>query len=235
MRHRERGVLEKNIVNIIRQYDRTQIGCSCYPIERTTSFKYLGVTIDENLAYKNHIADLSSRARKLIFIMKKLRDCTPVDVTRQVYVALCQSILQYCVGVWGSAGKTCFITVERAQRALIKVIVKKPFRYSTDNVYNAFKVLRVRQLYVLNATAKAHKSFLNRPDSTEIATRRVFRLPVPRATSLLTRRSPAFAHSYTYNKISKLCDLKDCSVFTCKKKVKELLLKMSYDDTEDLI
>lgn len=197
--------------------------------------KYLGIIIDENLSYKDHINDLSSRVRKLIFIMKKLRDCTPPDTLRLVYLGLCQSIMQYCISVWGSAGKTTFMSLERAQRALIKVMLRKPFRFPTNTLYDDFKVLRMRQLFVLNATIKAHRSFLNRPDYTSLLTRRVFRLPVPRATSLLSRRSPNFAHTNTYNKVCKQIEIKVCNVLDCKKKVKEWLQTLSYELTENLI
>lgn len=209
--------------------------CTCSSIDRTTSIKYLGITIDENLSFKEHIVQLSGRVRKLIFVMKKLRDCTPPDIMRQVYLALCQSIIQYCVSVWGSAGKTSLITLERAQRALIKVALRKPFRYPTNTLYKEFKVLQVRQLYILNATVKAHKALLNLSDYDNIISRRAFRLPLPRASSLLTRRSPAFAHPKTYNKVCKLCEIKDCTAALCKKTVKDWLLQLSYEETEDLL
>lgn len=209
--------------------------CTCTQMSRVMKTKYLGIIIDENLSYKDHINDLSSRVRKLIFIMKKLRDCTPPDTLRLVYLGLCQSIMQYCISVWGSAGKTTFMSLERAQRALIKVMLRKPFRFPTNTLYDDFKVLRMRQLFVLNATIKAHRSFLNRPDYTSLLTRRVFRLPVPRATSLLSRRSPNFAHTNTYNKVCKQIEIKVCNVLDCKKKVKEWLQTLSYELTENLI
>lgn len=143
--------------------------------------------------------------------------------------------MQYCISVWGSAGRSTFITLERAQRALIKVTLKKPFRFPTNILYDEFKVLRVRQLFVLSATIKSHKALLNRTDYTVLLSKRVFRIPVPRATSLLARRSPYFAHTNTYNKVCKKCDIKDCNVFLCKKKVREWLMQLSYDETEDLI
>lgn len=208
--------------------------CTCSHIDRVEKIRYLGIIIDENLSYKEQVIDISSRVRKLIFIMKTLRNCTPFDILRDIYLALCQSILQYCITIWGTACKTTFITVERAQRALLKVTLNKPFRFSTNILYNQFKVLSVRKLFILNATIKTHTTFLKHPDYKEILARRAFRLPLPQATSLLTRRSPAYAHINTYNNVCKVCDIKDCRTSICKLKIKEWLQQLSYEETENI-
>ncbi|PZC80534.1 hypothetical protein B5X24_HaOG214575 [Helicoverpa armigera] len=70
--------------------------------------------------------------------MKKLRDCSPLDVLRTVYYALCQSVIQYCIRIWGSAGKSTFIILERAQRALIKV--SKDSTFHLNRIYTHYYV-----------------------------------------------------------------------------------------------
>lgn len=209
--------------------------CPCSFIDRTPNMKYLGIVIDENLNYKEHLSNLAGRVRRLIFVMKRLRDCTPPETLRLVYTALCQSIIQYCITIWGSAGKSFLIQVERAQRALIKVMLNKPFRFPTDDLYEEFNVLRVRHLFVLSATIKTHKNIRSRTDFQEILDRRAYRIPLPKTESEIARRSPSFSLPYTYNKVCRVCDIKDQPAFTCKKIVKEWLLKLSYKDVEELI
>lgn len=209
--------------------------CTCTQIERTKTLNYLGVIIDEHINYKEHISFLSSRARKLIFLMRKLRDCTPLETIRIVYFGLCQSILQYCISVWGCACKTLIIRAEIAQRAIIKVILKRPFRYPTDSIYDEFKVLRVRQLYILNATVKTHRLLLNRDDLDALMARRVFKIPTPKWYSLLALRSPMFSHPNTYNNVSRKCAILNCNVSMCKNIVKTWLLTLSYEATEKLL
>ncbi|KAF9813272.1 hypothetical protein SFRURICE_017004 [Spodoptera frugiperda] len=72
--------------------------------------------------------------------MKKLRDCTPTKTLRIIYLGLCQSVLQYGIAIWGAAAKSTLIEVERAQRAVIKVALRKPFRYPTDLIYKDFEL-----------------------------------------------------------------------------------------------
>ncbi|KAJ0169311.1 hypothetical protein K1T71_015195 [Dendrolimus kikuchii] len=58
------------------------------------------------------------------------------------------SILSYCITSWGGARKSHLIKLERAQRALLKVIKNKPFRYPTSDLYRECDILTVRQLLV---------------------------------------------------------------------------------------
>ncbi|KAF9415636.1 hypothetical protein HW555_006781 [Spodoptera exigua] len=69
----------------------------------------------------------------------KIADDTTV---KMVYFSLCQSVVQYCIPSWGISGKTYLLNVERAQRALIKVAYRRPFRYPTDQLYSDVSVLR---------------------------------------------------------------------------------------------
>ena len=163
------------------EHNTLHLPCACKILQRTDSVKYLGIIIDKNLTFKSHIHALSSRVRKLIHILKKLRDCTPLDILRMVYFALCQSIIQYCICIWGRAAKSTLITLERAQRALIKVALNKPYRFPTDLLYQEFQVLRVRQIFILGATLKYHAKIKKRSDYSEILNKRVYSVPIPDA------------------------------------------------------
>ncbi|PZC86430.1 hypothetical protein B5X24_HaOG209149 [Helicoverpa armigera] len=93
---------------------------------------------------------------RLIHIVKALRESASPSTLKMVYFALVQSVIGYCITVWGGATKTKFLRVERAQRAILKVMTKKPYRYPTKELYSNCKVLTVRQLFVLKSTLRRH-------------------------------------------------------------------------------
>ncbi|KOB66602.1 putative tick transposon, partial [Operophtera brumata] len=99
--------------------------CSCPSLMSSDNIKYLGVYLDRHLRWDTHINNQSCRIRKLIFIFKSLR-------------------------LWGGAPKTNLISIERAQRGLIKVMLFKKYRHSTKLLYHDSRLLTVRQLYILN-------------------------------------------------------------------------------------
>ncbi|CAH0725078.1 unnamed protein product, partial [Brenthis ino] len=83
-----------------------KIHCECDTLERTQTIKYLGVLLDEKLSWRPHISHLIEKTRKLIYIFKKLRHTADPDLLKTIYLALSQSILNYCITSWGGARKT---------------------------------------------------------------------------------------------------------------------------------
>lgn len=208
--------------------------CSCEAIERVEFIKYLGVVLDEKVNFVKHIEYVSNRARKLIFVMRSLRNSANIDILRNVYTSLCESVLSYCITCWGGSSKTNMLTVERAQRSILKVMLKKPKRFPTLDVYQESRVLTVRQLFILRVCLLKHRETINSPDYPNLLQRRIYRVPVPLMKTKFSNRLPKFLHPYTYNQISKLCNLRQATLFEAKKIIKNKLFSMSYAETEDI-
>ncbi|KAG6463038.1 hypothetical protein O3G_MSEX013626 [Manduca sexta] len=209
--------------------------CACNTIDRVDCIKYLGILIDENVRFKKHILSLVGRTRKIIYIMKTLRRLVNKDILLLVYTALCQSILYYGISVWGGSYKTNMMVLERAQRAVLKVMLSKPFRFSTDDLYNESKVLRVRQLYIWKTAVYMHKKILNSPLYPDLLQKRVYSVPVPAVRTSFARRLPLYQHPNIYNKICRDCNIKTMTSNNAKLKIKIWLRGLGYDETEKII
>lgn len=81
-----------------------------------------------------------SRVRKLIFVFKNLGGVADLDCLKTIYFSLAQSIL-YCNTARGGDIKTLMLRVERAQKAVLKVMHSVLRHFSTD-----FTTVAVRQL-----------------------------------------------------------------------------------------
>lgn len=97
------------------------------------------------------------KTRNIIHIMRSLRTAASERVLRLVYVSLCESILSYCITTWGGTGSTAMLEVERAQRAVLKVMLNLPYRFPTTDLYAKVGVPTVRQLYIQRVTLAVHK------------------------------------------------------------------------------
>lgn len=118
----------------IHQCHNTQdTNCACPTIEKVEKTKYLGIILDQRLSWHYHVALVSERLRKLIWIFKILRHVASAKLIKQIYIALAQSVLTYCIPIWGGATKTKFLDVERSQRALLKTIYFKPYRLTHEH------------------------------------------------------------------------------------------------------
>lgn len=208
--------------------------CKCEHITKTDHTKYLGVNIDSTLSWKIHLTQLTSRIRKLIYIFKNLRHSADRQTLTMTYNALCQSLLEYCIPVWGAANKTDMIKVERAQRAVLKVMNFKPIKYSTTTLYAENKILTVRQLYILKLAVKKH---INTPLDRNVLSRRrndkVHEIEPCRTKH--AQKQYYFISSLLYNKINKNLNIYPLNKHETQIKIKNWLLALTYEETETLL
>lgn len=207
--------------------------CLCLDIERTKTIKYLGITLDANLNWSEHITLLSARVRKLIYIFKNLRNVANIKVLTQTYKALCESITNYCICIWGNAAKTHLISIERAQRAILKVMLYLPFRHPTSDVYIKSKVLSVRKTYIYHVIKRYHSTIV---PYLPIATKRVDRCPVPRARCKIAKKHFDRVAPLLYNKLFRINrHIKKKSAYELRKLTHDWLEKMDYDEIENML
>jgi hypothetical protein len=209
-----------------------QTDCTCLNIERTDNIRYLGIELDNNLNWKRHIASVTSRVRKLIYIFKNLRHVCDSKLLISIYYALCQSITTYCITVWGGSAKTTMLPLERAQRAVLKVMLFKGFRFSTDNLYKTSAVLTVRQLFIKSLILDQHKIL---PHYTIMRRRADLVYSIPKCKSAFSRRFHKPLGPLAYNRISKHVILRNLSSYQCKQVLNKFLFSLSYAETEKLL
>jgi hypothetical protein len=128
------------------------------------------------------------------------------------------------------------IEVERAQRAVLKAMLKRPFRYPTASLYQEAGVLTVRQLFILKIATEKHKKVLDSTEHAQMLQKRVYRVQnMPQVRSFFAKRFDPYLSSFVYNRVTKKINIKDSSAFETKKCLKKWLTGLSYDETEKLL
>jgi hypothetical protein len=148
----------------------------------------------------------------------------------KIYVALAQSVISYCIPVWGGATKTKILDLERAQRSLIKIMYFKPYRYSTDNLYKLCGLLSVRRLYIVSTVTCKHKKVPY--DPSKITKRRKCSVVQPSSSKTEFARRQSI---HIYNSINNKLNIYPMQLYECKKTVIGWLKTLSYDDTESIL
>lgn len=209
--------------------------CTCISIIKSTKVKYLGVMVDDRLSWRTHIDYITSRVRKLIWVFKKLRHVSDLNLLRTIYFALVQSVLGYCIRTWGGACKTYIKQLETAQRSLLKVMTFSPYRSPTKTLYGTCKVLSIRKLYILQIIVKHHK---NTPYNHEdYIKKRTIRNVCPQIKCRTTtaRQQCRYMSTCLYNKINSILNIYPLSTYETKHKVTNFLQALDYDQTELLL
>lgn len=122
--------------------------CICYKITKTDSHKFLGVQIDTNLKWENHIINVINRLRKLIHKFYSLRNILHKKLMRSVYFALAQSVIQYGFAIWGGTFQNKLTPLYIIQKYLIKICLNKNKRFPTNEIFIEFDVLPLNLLFV---------------------------------------------------------------------------------------
>lgn len=209
--------------------------CTCDHMSRTKTVRYLGIMIDENLNFREQVSAVSGRVRKLIHTIKLLRESADFSLLKAIYLALGQSIINYCILAWGGLTSSVILKLERAQRAVLKVALKKPIRYPTSDLYNDAQVLSVRKLYLIRVALYIHRKVLSSSNYNTLLKNRIFKLPVTAVKTTFARHFSIFLYPRIYNRLVRLYEFKEHSIFEAKKVLSKNLMHLSYVDTENVI
>jgi Reverse transcriptase (RNA-dependent DNA polymerase) len=89
-------------------------------IKRTKTFKYLGLTLDQNLRWKDHIENLGKKISNASAILWKLRRLLPQKIKKLIYDTLVQSHLSFMTSIWGLASFKSISALQVAQNRALK-------------------------------------------------------------------------------------------------------------------
>ncbi len=88
----------------------TPLKISGTPVERVSSFKYLGVNISEDLTWTTHIQTQVKKARQRLYHLRQLRKFrVSPTILKTFYSETIESVLTQCISVWygNSSSQDC--------------------------------------------------------------------------------------------------------------------------------
>ena len=188
-------------------------------IDRVAETKFLGVIIDDELSWKPHIANLTTKLRSCVGRICRIRDYVPQDLCAEIYRTLYESHLIYGISVWGGVSKNrlepLFLTQKKCLRILFgdRQAYKDKFKtcararpfgaqklgaefYRKENSKPLFlsnKLLTVHNLYKYHCTMETYKILKFR---TPISLYSLFQLSNRKETLLCLTRTLT---NYTMN------------------------------------
>lgn len=95
-------------------------------VDRVSSIKDLGVTIDCKLNFSEHISTTTAKAFAVLgFIRRNAADFDDVYVLKTLYSSLVRSILEYAVPVWAPYQELHMARIERVQRSFVRFALRR--------------------------------------------------------------------------------------------------------------
>ena len=97
--------------------------------------KYLGVVIDSELKWTDHINELSSQLSSRLYILRKLRKKLPYNNFKCIYYAIFQSCIDYCLSVWGSTSEKHLNHLQKLQKRAARIVTQN-FNWDESSINN---------------------------------------------------------------------------------------------------
>ena len=128
-------------------------------LKEVNSLKYLGLQIDCNLNWNDHIDILTNSLVKYCSMFTKLRHLVPAECLKTLFLSLVQSKISYALEVYGVAKECHLKRLQVLQNRMLKILQFKNYRYSTNILHKCCGILKVKDLYeakILNFMHKVH-------------------------------------------------------------------------------
>ena len=122
----------------IKKYDQLELKLDNILLERTKKFNFLGIIMNENLTWNDHIAHISQKIVPVISLLNRKKHQLPVKILKMIYNSLILSRLHYGNLVWGHTPANLIRLNKRALRAI------------TDAAINAHTNPIEKRLYLLS-------------------------------------------------------------------------------------
>ena len=110
-----------------------------------TKVKFLGVIVDQQLNWKDHISMVSHKISKSCGIISRILNTLDIKSEKLIYYSLIQPYLTYCINIWSSTYRTNFKTLCSDQkRSVCTLFATAQHPYSRD-IFNQ-KILHLDKL-----------------------------------------------------------------------------------------
>ena len=108
--------------------------------------KFLGVYIDENLSWTEHIAHICIKISKAVGIIRRSRFCLSTNTKLMLYYALIYPYLTYCNILWASTYPSNLNRLLLMQKRAVRASTNACYRAHTKPLFLQLNVLDVYQI-----------------------------------------------------------------------------------------
>jgi len=129
-------------------------------LTRVPHCKFLGISIDESLTWKRHVANINSKISRALFKINQLKFSLPRDSLRTLYFSLLHPHLTFGILAWGNAKSTVLSKTERIQKRAMRMIYNKRTNSHTDPLFKVASILKLSDIYQLEVLLFMH-DYLN--------------------------------------------------------------------------
>jgi len=105
-------------------------------IDLVSNTKFIGVVLDSNLKWDQHINLVKNKISKGIGIICKARKLLDQNTLVTLYYSMIYPYLIYCIEVWGNSAQVYMSSLLKLQKKTIRIITSASYRAESDPLFN---------------------------------------------------------------------------------------------------
>lgn len=130
------------------------------------SIKFLGLYMDSKLSWEPHLKYICTRLSRVIYLLRKLKDCVPDNYVKSAYFAFFQSIISYGILLWGNSSHIQELLI--LQKKVIRVITDSDKHEHCKPLFVKLGFLTVVNLYIYHALIYTKQNLHTLPLNEEV-------------------------------------------------------------------
>ena len=170
-------------------------------LKRVEVTKFLGMMVDENLTWKEHVSMIAKKVSKSVGLLCKARKLLSGTDLMPLYYAYIYSYLTYALPVWGNAPKVLIHSVLKSQKRAVRIISCIKRLESITSAFINLKMLQLPDLYKYTVMLFMYKSvhglmpsqfngyYVKRNETTTVETRQSQDYNLPKFTKPKTQNN----------------------------------------------
>ena len=127
-------------------------------LKRVKFIKFLGVIIDDQLKWSNHILYIKHKITKGFGIILRTRKFFNRKTLKNLYHSFIFSYLIYCVKIWGSASDAHLLPLIFLQKKIVRVISFSPYLAHTKEIFLKLNIFPFKDLVVFRIGIQMFKN-----------------------------------------------------------------------------
>ena len=116
-------------------------------LESVSEIKFLGITVDNKLSWKPHIASTCNTISRNIGVINRLKSHIPTSSLLTLYSSLILPYLNYGILAWGNSHKFLLDRLLLLQKKSLRIIFNTHARSHTNPLFFENKILKIADLY----------------------------------------------------------------------------------------